>query len=78
MKERRVGRRKTTYLCCNYESRKAFYMTESEGYNFQTGMNKYPSRFLWEIKDNLYVRQGILLQEIIDAAKNQIEFERNY
>jgi DNA helicase-2/ATP-dependent DNA helicase PcrA len=51
-------------------------MTESEGYNFQTGMNKYPSRFLWEIKDNLYVRQGFLPQEFIDEAKKQIEFEK--
>jgi DNA helicase-2/ATP-dependent DNA helicase PcrA len=76
MKERRLEEeRRLTYVAIT-RAEKAFYMTESEGYNFQTGMNKYPSRFLWEIKDNLYVRQGILLQEIIDAAKNQIEFEK--
>jgi DNA helicase II / ATP-dependent DNA helicase PcrA len=75
MKERRLEEeRRLTYVAIT-RAEKAFYMTESEGYNFQTGMNKYPSRFLWEIKDNLYVRQGILPQEIIDAAKSQIQFE---
>ncbi len=66
--------RRLTYVAIT-RAEKAFYMTESEGYNFQTGMNKYPSRFLFEIKDNLYVRQGILPQEIIDEARKQIEFE---
>ena len=54
---------------------KAFYMTESEGYNFTTGMNKYPSRFLFEISDNFFVRQGELSQEIIDEAKEHIRLE---
>jgi len=76
MKENRLEEeRRLTYVAIT-RAEKAFYMTESEGYNFQTGINKYPSRFLWEIKDNLYVRQGILPQEIIDAAKSQIEFEK--
>jgi DNA helicase II / ATP-dependent DNA helicase PcrA len=51
---------------------KAFYMTESEGYNFTTGMNKYPSRFLFEISDNFFVRKGELSQEIIEEAKEYI------
>jgi DNA helicase-2/ATP-dependent DNA helicase PcrA len=76
MKERRLEEeRRLTYVAIT-RAEKAFYMTESEGYNFQSGMNKYPSRFLWEIKDNLYMRQGILPQEIIDAAKSQIELEK--
>ncbi|MDR0438323.1 MAG: UvrD-helicase domain-containing protein [Bacteroidales bacterium] len=54
---------------------KAFYMTEAEGYNFQTGKDKHPSRFLFEIKENLYVRQGVLAQEIINAAKRQIRLD---
>jgi len=66
--------RRLTYVAIT-RAEKAFYMTESEGYNFHSGMNKYPSRFLFEIKDSLYVRQGILPQEIIDSAKKQIEFE---
>jgi len=75
MKERRLEEeRRLTYVAIT-RAEKAFYMTESEGYNFQTGMYKFPSRFLWEIKENLYVRQGILPQEIIDSAKRQIELE---
>lgn len=77
MKEKRLEEeRRLTYVAIT-RAEKAFYMTESEGYNFQTGMYKYPSRFLWEIKDNLYVRQGILPQEFIDEAKKQIEFEND-
>jgi len=67
--------RRLTYVAIT-RAEKALYMTESEGYNFQTGMKKYPSRFLFEIKDNLYVRQGILSQEIIDEAKRTIELEK--
>lgn len=52
---------------------KGFYMTESEGFNYQTGLNKVPSRFLLSIKENLYVRNGILPQEIIDEARRRIE-----
>lgn len=75
MKEKRLEEeRRLTYVAIT-RAEKAFYMTESEGYNFQSGMSKYPSRFLWEIKENMYVRQGILPQEIIDEAKKQIEFE---
>ena len=75
MKERRLEEeRRLTYVAIT-RAEKAFYMTESEGFNFQTGMTKYPSRFLWEIKENLYVRQGILPQEIIDSAKELIELE---
>jgi DNA helicase-2/ATP-dependent DNA helicase PcrA len=53
-------------------------MTESEGNNFQLGTYKHPSRFLFEIKENLYVRQGNLPQEIIDGAKRQLEFENEF
>lgn len=54
---------------------KGFYMTESEGYNFSTGYSKYPSRFLFEISEKLYVRKGELSQEIIDEAKENLRIE---
>lgn len=54
---------------------KRFYMTESEGYNFSTGYSKYPSRFLFEISENLYVRKGKLSQEIINEAKENLKIE---
>lgn len=66
--------RRLTYVAIT-RAEKAFYMTESEGYNFRSGMSKYPSRFLFEIKENLYVRLGVLPQEVIDGAKRQLEFE---
>jgi len=49
---------------------KAFYMTESEGYNLSTGMNKYPSRFLFEMNEEFYIRKGELSQEMINEAKD--------
>lgn len=78
LKERRKRaleeERRLTYVAIT-RAEKAFYMTESEGYNFTTGMNKYPSRFLFEISDNFFVRQGELSQEVIDEAKEQIRIE---
>jgi DNA helicase-2/ATP-dependent DNA helicase PcrA len=44
---------------------KRFYMTDSEGFNYTTGLNKYPSRFLFEISEEFYVRKGKLSPEII-------------
>lgn len=75
MKEKRLEEeRRLTYVAIT-RAEKSLYITESEGYNFQTGMSKYPSRFLFEIKENLYVRQGVLSQETIDCAKRQVELE---
>ena len=54
---------------------KAFYMTESEGYNLSTGMNKYPSRFLFEMNEEFYIRKGELSQEIINEAKDILLLE---
>jgi len=49
---------------------KRFYMTDSEGFNFTTGLNKYPSRFLFEIREEFYVRKGKLSAEILQAAQS--------
>lgn len=76
LKERRARaleeERRITYVAIT-RAEKAFYMTESEGYNFTTGMNKYPSRFLFEINEKYFVRKGELSQEIIDEAKEQLK-----
>ncbi|MDR6764350.1 DNA helicase-2/ATP-dependent DNA helicase PcrA [Flavobacterium sp. 2755] len=50
---------------------KRFYMTDSEGFNFTTGLNKYPSRFLFEISEEFYIRKGRLSQEIIQSSKTK-------
>lgn len=78
IKERRVRaieeERRLTYVAIT-RAEKAFYMTESEGFNFSTGQNKYPSRFLFEISENFFVRKGELSQEIIDEAKEQLALD---
>ncbi len=78
IKERRAKaieeERRLTYVAIT-RAEKAFYMTESEGFNFSTGLNKYPSRFLFEISDNYFVRRGELSQEIINEAKEQLKLD---
>lgn len=48
---------------------KRFYMTDSEGFNFTTGLNKYPSRFLFEISEEFYIRKGKLSRELIQSGQ---------
>ena len=76
IKERRARaleeERRLTYVAIT-RAEKAFYMTESEGFNFHTGLNKYPSRFLFEISETYFVRKGELSQEIIDEAMAQLK-----
>ena len=78
IKERRAKaieeERRLTYVAIT-RAEKAFYMTESEGFNFSTGLNKYPSRFLFEISDNYFVRKGELSLEIINEAKEQLKLD---
>lgn len=64
--------RRLTYVAIT-RAESMFYMTESEGYNFSTGLNKYPSRFLFEINEAFYVRKGELNPEIIKEAKEQLK-----
>jgi len=55
---------------------KRFYMTDSEGFNFTTGLNKYPSRFLFEISEEFYIRKGTLSREIIQSSKTNKGVEK--
>jgi len=66
--------RRLTYVAIT-RAEKRFYMTESEGYNFNTGSNKYPSRFLFELNEAFYVRKGELKQEVINEAKESLKRE---
>jgi DNA helicase-2/ATP-dependent DNA helicase PcrA len=61
--------RRLTYVAIT-RAEKGFYMTESQGFNFTTGLNKYPSRFLFEIEENYFVRKGKLSEETINEAKD--------
>lgn len=57
---------------------RAVFLTESEGYNYQTRSEKVPSRFLFEIKDGLTELEGDIDQQLIDSAQTfikQIDYE---
>ncbi len=45
----------------------AFFMTESEGLT-NYGRKKIPSRFIFEIKQNLFTRVGTIEQDLLDEA----------
>lgn len=63
IRERRLNgleeERRLMYVAVT-RAEKALFLTESEGYNFTTRMDKYPSRFLTEIGDNLMQVEGNL------------------
>ncbi len=63
--------RRLTYVAIT-RAEKRFYMTESEGFNYTNGLNKYPSRFLFEISDEFYIRKGELSKDIIEEAKQNL------
>ena len=59
---------------------KALFLTESEGFSVQGGFNKYPSRFLREIQQNLFVTEGTIDEDIwrnADAFKRALDIEIN-
>ena len=49
---------------------KALFLTESEGFNVSTKTNKYPSRFLAEIKPDLLVTEGVISPELWKGTRN--------
>ena len=49
---------------------KALFLTESEGYNISTKTNKYPSRFLAEIRRDLVVTEGVIPPELWKGTRN--------
>lgn len=66
IKERRAKaieeERRLTYVAITRAER-GLYLTESEGYNFSTGQNKQPSRFLYEINEKFLVHKGEFREE---------------
>ena len=49
---------------------KALFLTESEGFNISSKTNKYPSRFLAEIKPDLVVTEGVVPEELWKGTRN--------
>ena len=67
-------------------AQKRLFLTESEGYSVQGGFNKVPSRFIREIKEDLFVTEGHMDEDIwnraavfsrsMDAECGLVTFER--
>lgn len=45
------------------------YLSESEGYNFQTSADKYPSRFLAEIPEVMLIHEGKIDKSLWEGSK---------
>jgi DNA helicase-2/ATP-dependent DNA helicase PcrA len=53
-------------------AQKALFLTESEGFNVSTKMNKYPSRFLTEIKREMFVTEGFMPEDLWKGTRNMM------
>lgn len=49
---------------------KELFLTESEGFNFENNQHKYPSRFIFEIEEDLLAVEGNLTEELKQQARN--------
>lgn len=54
---------------------KCLFMTESEGYNVQAQQEKLPSRFLAEIKRELFVTEGEMDEALWQRLQDQVRSE---
>lgn len=55
---------------------KRLYLTESEGFNVQARQDKLPSRFIAEIKRDLFVTEGTIDEALWQRLRSQIEAEK--
>ncbi|ARI78330.1 ATP-dependent helicase [Halobacillus mangrovi] len=62
--------RRLAYVAVTRAERE-LYLTESEGFQ-NGGQKKYPSRFIFEVEDELYERIGELDEALIEEAKEYI------
>ncbi|SFK22538.1 DNA helicase-2 / ATP-dependent DNA helicase PcrA [Halobacillus dabanensis] len=62
--------RRLAYVAVTRAER-ALYLTESEGFQ-NGGQKKYPSRFIFEVEDDLYERVGELDEALIEETKDYI------
>ena len=72
LRERRLAgleeERRLMYVAVTRAER-GLFLTEAEGYNIQTRADKFPSRFLAEIKEHLLVREGKIDDSIWAGAR---------
>lgn len=70
-KEAEEEERRLMYVATT-RAEKALFLTESEGYSNAIGSNKYPSRFLTEIANELIEVEGNIDPSIFEGTKNLV------
>lgn len=75
-KERALEEERRLAYVAMTRAMKELYLTESEGIT-RNGLKKYPSRFLFEIEENLLNRIGRLEEELIEETKKYINRNDN-
>jgi DNA helicase-2/ATP-dependent DNA helicase PcrA len=73
MKERGLQEERRLAYVAITRAEQELFLTESEGFNFINNSQKYPSRFIFEIKKNLLVRDGVLSKEMEKESKEYIQ-----
>lgn len=68
--------RRLTYVAIT-RAEKSFYITEAEGFNYYTGEKRYPSRFLFDIEENMYVQKGEINELHFREAKHHMVYENS-
>ena len=72
MRERKLAaleeERRLMYVAIT-RAEELLFLTESEGYNFQTSTDKFPSRFLTEIQQSFLIREGEMEESLWKGSK---------
>lgn len=71
-KEDALEEERRLFYVATTRAEKYLFLTESEGYNLTSGTEKYPSRFISEITDNLVEVEGTIRPELLEGTKNLI------
>ncbi|MBA2176490.1 UvrD-helicase domain-containing protein [Halobacillus locisalis] len=71
-KERALEEERRLAYVAVTRAEKELYLTESEGFQ-NGGQRKYPSRFIFEVEEDLYERVGELDEALIEEAKEYIQ-----
>ena len=72
-KESALEEERRLFYVATTRAKKYLFLTESEGYNVASGTDKYPSRFINEISDNLIEIEGTLNPELLEGTKKLID-----
>lgn len=73
-KEGEEEERRLMYVAAT-RAEKALFLTESEGYSSSTQIDKYPSRFLLEIKQKYLVQEGKIDASLFEGTRRMVADE---